>query len=295
MKSNIAIIGAGEIGSALGKILRQGGQRVALWDRRPGRVKGQRPFSQMVPAADFVFLCVPSWGLGDLLRALRPLLQKKTILVLLSKGLDPKTHQTTAELVPRLVPGAAFALLSGPMLAEELASGRGGAALVATKDLAVGKKVARLFVRSGLRLVWSSDLRGAALAGVLKNIYAMALGIAAGLKWGENRKGALTSQALVEMSAIISHLGGRPATAYGLSGLGDFIATGFSRYSANRQYGEQLVKKGSRCSQLEEGCVALPSLLKLLGPSAKKFPLLCALREVALQHRAAGRVFSKMI
>ena len=291
-KSNILIMGAGKIGSALEFLFNQAGRSVDKWDKDPKKVPGQKDLAQMSPAADFVFLCLPTKYVRDALQSLAPYIKKETILIPLAKGLEQKTALTLPEIINQALPKQPVGLLAGPMLAEELRDGHGGAAVIASVNAAWRERIAALFVGSDLRLFLSNDLRGVALASALKNIYAMAFGIAAGLEWGDNRRGWLLSACLWEMFDILPRLGGRPETALSLAGLGDLIATGSSPYSSNREFGRQLL--AGHCDARKEGCLAFPSLKSLLADDLKSYPVLTALDKIISQQSEAAAVFKAL-
>ena len=284
------IIGAGEIGGAIEFLLKETGKTVQKWDADPSKVLGQEPLERLIPKAQILFLCVPSWVLRDAMRSIKPFLKSRAIVVFLSKGLD-QGGKTVPELAEEMLPGQTFALLSGPMLAEEIKKGFGGAAVAASKSSKARRVMSELFAGSSLRVEASSDVRGVALASVLKNIYAVALGIADGLAWGGNKKGWLADQAIGEMEKIVPMLGGRAKSVLSPAGIADLIATGFSSYSSNRQGGDELVKSGICCKK-SEGFVSLPPLAARLGQQVSQFPLFSLLQRVFEQHEDAKAAFA---
>lgn len=293
MEEKIVIIGAGEIGQAIAKLFSKKGVEIELWDKDESKNPEQKPLAEIVPAADFLFLCVPSWVLRAALKSFSGFLKKETVIVSLAKGIEAGTLKTVPEMIGELAPRHQFALLAGPMLAEELIDGKGGRGVAAVESSSLFEKVKSLFQGTDLILEWSADVRGVALASVVKNIYAVGLGIADCLGWGGNAKGWLFSRAFREMVEIVSLLGGQPATVLGTAGLGDLTATGFSPYSRNRQTGDELVRTG-KCLVPGEGIVSLPSVLALLGEQKNKFPLLNVLAKVCLDGENAKKVFKDL-
>jgi glycerol-3-phosphate dehydrogenase (NAD(P)+) len=290
----VVIIGAGEIGRAIGKILHKKKIKPVFWDKDPSKVPNQKPLAEIIPGADFLFLAVPSWGIREAIINILPYLKKKTIVISLAKGIEAKTRKTTDELLKTVLPAnQKFALLSGPMIAEELTKGRAGAAVIAAEQKAACKKIAGLFKKTNLGIEYSNDLRGVALAGALKNIYAVLFGMADGLRWGDNQKGRLASTAVGEMAEIIKTLAGKKETAYGTAGLADLIATGYSPYSRNRQAGEKLVKTDKRCLK-SEGFSSLAPLINLLRKRKEQFPLLLALEQVVVKNRNPKKIIMTM-
>jgi glycerol-3-phosphate dehydrogenase (NAD(P)+) len=230
----------------------------------------------------------------DAVREMTPHLQKDASIISLAKGIERGSNKTMDALLAELLPSHAIALLGGPMLAAEFMQNLPGVGCVATEDPNVGAEIAELFSGTLLFLEQTSDVRGAALSGVLKNIYALGLGIASGLSWGNNQKGWYASRALFEMADIVELFGGKRETAYSLAGVGDLIATGFSSSSRNNRFGEELVKNGV-CNIQSEGCASLPAFSQMLKEKQKEYPLFAALEEVVLQRKDAQEQFGKLM
>lgn len=298
MKEKIVIIGAGEIGRAIEKVLSVKDLDVQIWDKDESKVAGQKPLAKIIPEADIVFLCVPSWAMRQAATETKPFLNKNTVIISLAKGLEESSKKTAYEILEEvLTKDMQIAILSGPMLAEELIQGKFAMGVVASKNIETFKKIEELFEGenpTSLHVEYSSDIRGVAFCGVLKNIYAVALGIADGLGLGSDVKGWLVSESIKEMQEIIRILGGKPETALGPAGVGDLITTGFSNYSSNHQIGGELVKTG-KYSKKSEGFVSLPSIIDLLDKSIKKFKLLNALNVSILQGKDIKKVFENII
>jgi glycerol-3-phosphate dehydrogenase (NAD(P)+) len=290
----VLAIGAGEIGRAISHLLLKRGLHVELWDRDPSRMTCHHTLEEMLPGADYVFLCVPSWALRAVATDIKAKgLNRQAVIVALSKGLEVKTGLGVAELLAETLPrGQKLALLAGPMLAEEIDQDLGAAAVAVSRDKAAREGLQRLFSGTGLRVETSADISGVSLASVLKNVYAVSLGIADGLGWGGNRKGWLASRAACEIKDVLVALKADPRTFYTAAGLADFIATGFSRYSRNHQVGDDLVHTGTFTVK-SEGVVALPSVIKRLGKNAKRYPLLTAIEAVVMKRRPAHVVFER--
>lgn len=291
----ICIIGVGEIGSALKKILEGKGLVIDCWDKDAARVPNQQSCNIIVPGADFLFLCTPAWAIRDALVHIIPSLSKNTIVISLAKGIDGHTKKTMDEVLGEMLPPKQpFSLLAGPMLAEELMQGMVGSGIAAATKMDISRKIHDLFRGTNLMIEYGKDIHGVALASILKNIYAIGLGMANGLGWGDNQKGWFCAVAVKEMSEIIEFLGGKKITAYGIAGLGDLIATGYSPYSRNQQIGNELVRTGS-CQIKSEGVLALPSILALLDKNKTRFLLLNALQKIIIDKQNAREVFQKIV
>ncbi len=312
MDNKVVIIGAGEIGRAIEKILQdKSGIMIELWDKDISKAPNQKPLTEIIPSADFLFLCVPTNAIRKVLNSILRFLNKKTLVISLSKGIEADTLKTAADILEELLfDKTQHALLFGPMLAEELVKGMPGIGVAAVKEQKVFTRIKTLFTGTNLLIEHSSDVRGVALTGVLKNIYAVGLGIGGALEFGGNLKGWLTQKAIKEIAEIIELLGGKKETAFGSAGLGDFVATGFSPYSSNRQAGEELVKTGKYLlkvnelrssprfanARASEGIVSLFPILKLLGENnIHKFSLLQALKKIILEGKNAKIIFEELL
>lgn len=279
----IVIIGKGKIGNAIADILRPKKVDIAFWDIVPEKLTEKCPLAEIVHDADFVFLCVPSFAVPQAVLEMKLCLPRRTtrgernrtIVVSLSKGIEKKSGATMDELLRGIIPRFAFALLSGPMLAEELSQSKGGAAVVASKDAGARNAVARLFEDTELHVSVSADIHGVALAGILKNIYAIVLGATDGMGSGYNAKGFLFGTAQSEMAKIIPLLGGARETVGIPALVGDLFATGMSPASNNHTFGAAICS-GTQCPEFplfSEGVVTAPFIAKRLGARARRFPL----------------------
>ncbi len=282
----IAIIGAGEIGSALGQMLKRRPElHIEYCDKDTAKSPLCKPVDQIVPMAQIVFLCVPSWATREALIDIKSHLNKHAIVVSLSKGIEAESGKTTADVLKEGLPKRQqYALLSGPMLAEELEAGYPGAGVVATDSKKTYEEVAHLFVHTRLALEMSKDVRGVALSGVLKNVFAIGLGLSDGLLLGSNAKGVFVVSAMHEMAGIVKALGGKAQTAFSDAGLGDLVATGSSPLSRNYSLGREIATTGKQTIK-SDGLVSLPAFEKLLGKKASQFPFFCAIRDIVLHHK----------
>lgn len=285
------MVGAGAMGSVLGQLI---GKRahVSYWDKEPGKVPNQRPLPELAAEADIVFLCVVARVIRDAAGAIRPHLKKSALVITIAKGMEANGLTVDGVLAETLSTHQPFGLLSGPMLADELRAGAGGAAVVATKNKKQYELVRQLFVGSGLLLDYSADVRATALSGVLKNIYALSLGIAHGLGWGKNRLGWLVAQSLREIALILTAYDEHPGAAFGDAALADLVTTGFSSTSRNFQTGQALANATGQ-PLVSEGSRALPLVLKKTRHQLKQLPVLAALEQCFIKNKAARMVFNQ--
>lgn len=290
----VAIIGAGEIGQAIGQVVRKNCSNVEFWDVDSSKVEAQRTIMEVLNGITVLFLCVPSWGMRKALQEIYPHLAPDTVVVSLAKGME-ETHKTMEELLTELLPsGQKVALLGGPMIAEEINKDLRGYAEIAAVEYDTYEKVAALFVDTNVLTSYSADVHGVAAAGVIKNIFTLAVGLEEYYDFGVNARGWLVTECLSEMEKIIAKLGGKPETARGLAGLGDFLATAFSKYSRNRQAIEGLASTGE-IKLHSEGMASLESLLYRLGGDTTDLPVLKALGMILLDQAKPKDVLNKLI
>jgi glycerol-3-phosphate dehydrogenase (NAD(P)+) len=279
---NILILGAGNLGQTLGDYVQKQGNEVVFWDIDAAKVPHGRPLEETVPVADFIFLCMPSFAVPSVLSQATSSLKPATIVVAFAKGLDAATGRTMAELLPELLPkDQPFVIVGGPMLATEIAAGENAAAVFASQSEDAAKSVADIFRSDVFAVEVSRDAVSVSFVGVLKNIYALGLGIVDGLELDGNAKGWIVSRALGEMLGIAEALDIDRSVILGTAGLADFVATGYSPYSRNRAVGHEIVKNG-KCNLKGEGFISIPPLMARLGPRAAEFPLLNTIKKIAI-------------
>jgi len=281
--AKITIIGAGELGRALGSVLRQ--HQLAYWDKDETRlrvvVSGELPdLPESMIEADFVFLCLSSWNLKEALAFLQPYWPRSAVAVIWSKGFDGPTKKLTHEIASKLLPPkVGLVSAGGAMLAEEIGAGRQGACLLVGED---APKVAELFAGTKISVRVSDDLDGLAWAGVLKNVYALGLGLAEGLGYSLAERAIVFGRMQIEAGRLIKILGGQRETWLAPEITADFLITSFSSDSLNHQIGFELGRFGPAEStgKISEGLMSLPPLLERLGSDQFKFPLLLKLADI---------------
>jgi glycerol-3-phosphate dehydrogenase (NAD(P)+) len=291
--SHILIVGAGRLGQSLGGYLRAKGDKISYWDIDPAKIVNERPLHEVVPLANFIFLCINSWDMRSALADAGTALQPRTVVVAFSKGIDAASGRTTGELMPELLPEhQPFAVVGGPMLAAEIEAGQYAAAVFASPDASIAEKAAELFRSPLFAVEVSRDAMSVSFAGVLKNIYAVGLGIADGLGLDGNAKGWIAARALNEMIAIADMIGADKKIILGTAGLADFIATAYSPHSRNRKVGDEIVKYG-KCNLKGEGTTSLPLLMARLGPKSAQCPLLHAIKRITIDCEPAKLIMEK--
>lgn len=284
---NLAVIGAGAWGTALGAVAALAGRKVTLWARESDVVDSINskhenarflPGVPLPPAivatadmgaaatADALLIGAPAQHLRDTLAALKPHLAARTPLVLCAKGIEHDTHKLMTEVLIECVPDCEPAILSGPSFAKDVARNLPTAVTIAAR-LDVARALQEAFGHLTFRPYASDDLTGVALGGAAKNVYAIACGIVSGMGLGESARAALLSRSFAELCRLGEAMGARSETLMGLSGLGDLVLTATSTSSRNYTFGldvgkgvsrEDLYKPGR---PLAEGVATAPALV----------------------------------
>jgi glycerol-3-phosphate dehydrogenase (NAD(P)+) len=230
--STVVVLGAGAWGSVLAALVTQAGHQSRLWSRR-----GDLSLAEALVDADVVVSAISMKGVAELAERVKIGLPAAAILVSATKGLDPASGRTPAQIWQATFPNHAIAVLSGPNLSKEIEQGLPTATVVSSRDSAAAKKVQAVFSSERFRVYTNQDPLGTELGGTLKNVIAIAAGVCDGLNLGTNAKSALLTRALAEVIRIGTHLGAQPETFFGLSGMGDLLATCSSALSRNYQVG----------------------------------------------------------
>lgn len=246
--ANLTILGSGAWGSALATLASANGHSVRIWSRR-----GELSLEAAVSEADVVLSAISMKGVAALVDRLQSLeIPQSTILITATKGLDPATTRTPSQIFQETFPNHPVVVLSGPNLSKEIDKKLPAATVVASQDEAVAETVQTLFASECFRVYTSPDPLGAELGGTLKNVMAIAVGVCDGLELGANAKAALITRAIPEVIRVGVHLGGQAETFFGLSGLGDMLATCTSALSRNYRVGYGLAQGKSLEQILEE-------------------------------------------
>lgn len=203
-------------------------------------LRATRSIEEATAAADVVVMAVPSRHFRSVLEQAAPFVRPSQPLISVAKGFEPESLLRMTEVTAHTLPGSPRAVLSGPNLAREIMAGYAAGAVVACADAAVAQHLQRIF-NSGLYRVYTThDVIGVEVAGALKNVIAIASGMADGVGVGDNTRALIVTRGLAELTRLGVAMGGEVATFAGLAGLGDLLATCMSPFSRNRYVGEQL-------------------------------------------------------
>lgn len=234
----IAILGSGAWGSALAGLARKRGHTVRVWSRQ-----GQLALSEAVAGANLIISAISMKGVPETIERLRSIaIPPDAILVSATKGLDPTTQLTASAIWQAAYPDQAIVVLSGPNLSEEIQQGLPATTVVASQNAAAAARVQTALSSERFRIYTNSDPIGTELGGTLKNVIAIAAGVCDGLNLGTNARSGLITRALSEIIRVGTQLGGQPETFFGLSGLGDLLATCTSSLSRNYRVGYGLAQ-----------------------------------------------------
>lgn len=262
---NVVVLGDGGWGTTLAILLQKNGHQVTLWGAFPeycayvAKSRLNKKFlpgvtiprgisitanlSEAVLCKDLIVLATPSMYLRGVLQELKKVsFSRKAAFLSIVKGIEVSTLKRMSEVIREELGSVKLAVLSGPTIAQELAHGMATTAVIASNDVTLRKQLQSVFMAEHFRVYTNSDVVGVELGGSLKNIIAIACGIADGLGFGSNAKAALLTRGLAEISRLGKAMGARTSTFSGLSGLGDLVTTCVSQQSRNRFVGEQIGK-----------------------------------------------------
>ena len=259
MKKKIAVLGAGSWGSALSLVLATNGHDVTLWsiaedeikmlqekhehvDKLPGvklpeSISYTTDMEEAVSGKEFLILAVPSVFTRSTAKCMAPYVKEGQIVVCVAKGIEEDTLMTLSEIVEQEIPVADVAVMCGPSHAEEVGRGLPTTVVAGAHKKATAEAVQDIFMNEVFRVYTSPDVLGMELGGSLKNVIALAAGMADGLGYGDNTKAALITRGITEMGRLALEMGAKYETLSGLTGIGDLIVTCESRHSRNRKAG----------------------------------------------------------
>jgi len=262
---NVAVIGAGSMGTAVSILLAGNGHIVRMWSpfkeevdmintyreqkyklpgaKIPDMVTCTVSLQEALEGSDLIILVVPSHTVRQSAINISEYINGSQIIACFSKGIEEETYLRMSEVIKQEIPSARVVAMSGPCHAEELAFGIPSAYVAASLDMEAAEFVQDVLMSKTFRVYTNPDVVGVELGGAIKNVIALCAGISDGLGFGDNTKAALMTRGIREMSRIGEAMGARPETFAGLSGIGDLIVTCTSMHSRNRRAGI-LIGKG---------------------------------------------------
>lgn len=291
-KLHLGIVGHGAWGSALAGLAHQAGHSVLAWSRDPVTSPTDYPITNTLSdlaACPHLIVAIPSAALAAVLAEMQQASLTPTTLISATKGLDQTTGKVLSTLYDQYFPNATQAVLSGPNLAHEIASGLSAAASLYCPAQS-WPTLQTLFNPQSLRLYHCTDQIGIQIGGALKNIIAIATGYCHGAKLGQNMQALIMTRGLHEMMRLGIHLGAKAETFAGLSGMGDTILTCTSHSSRNFRFGQMLTNGHSVADALNEigtveGVSTARSLVKLLQSHPVDLPICTAVIQMVTQNQ----------
>jgi len=318
----VAVIGAGSWGTTVASVVAPNASTV-LWARNaelvaamsstrrndrylpdaplPDNLEFTASLKEAVSSADVVVMGVPSHGFRDVVSEAAQFVRPWVPVVSLSKGLERSSLKRMSEVVADEMPGHPVAVLTGPNLAKEIMAGQPAAAVVAIDDTTIAQELQKVFSRPALRVYTNPDVVGSEIAGVAKNVIAIASGMAAGMGFGDNTRASIITRGLAEMTRLGMAMGGEGLTFAGLAGMGDLIATCSSTQSRNNQVGLRLGRGETieaimeSMTMVAEGVKSSPSVLDLARRHDVEMPITEQVVAVCHQGRSAVDAMSLLM
>ena len=322
MEIRVSVIGAGSWGTTVAALACRNAPTL-LWARRPElaeqinrdhencdylpgfplphSLRATADLEEAVNHADLLVMGVPSLGFRDALEAVKPYLRPWVPVISLAKGLEVGTRLRMSEVIAEVLPGRPIGVLTGPNLAKEILAGHAAATVIAMDDDNVARAVQGIFQGDLFRVYLNEDIVGCELGGVLKNVVAIAAGMAEGLGAGDNTRAAVITRGLSEMSRLGIGLGGQPLTFSGLAGMGDLVATCMSHQSRNRHVGHRLGEGQTideittAMNMVAEGVKTSKVVMELAREHGITMPIAAEVEAVCHQGRTAAEAYAGLL
>ena len=321
--SKVSVIGAGSWGSALACVLHDNGHEVTLWsiveseiemlkschehkDKLPGVILPENMIftSDLVEAVqdkEMLVLAVPSPYTRSTASLLASVVSKGQIIVNVAKGIEEDSLMTLSEIITEIIPQANVAVMSGPSHAEEVGRRIPTTCVVGSKDKETAKYVQNAFMNKVFRVYISPDVLGIELGGALKNVVALAAGIADGLGYGDNTKAALITRGISEISRLGVIMGGKAETFAGLTGIGDLVVTCASMHSRNRKagiligQGKSMQEAMDEVKMVVEGVYSAKAALALAKKYNVQMPIIEVVNKILFNDMPANKAVEELM
>ncbi len=322
MAMRVAVLGAGSWGTTVGHLCAHNAPTL-LWSRdaavadainerhvNPRYLEGYElhhdlrassDLVHVVAQADLLVMGIPSASFRDVLIDARPHLRPRVPVVSLTKGLELGSGKRMTQLIDEEVPGRPNGVLTGPNLAKEILAGDAAAAVVAFTNIKIAETMQEIFSSQLFRVYSSTDVIGCEIGGALKNVIALAAGMAEGLGTGDNTRAAVMTRGLAEVTRLGVALGGQPETFAGLAGMGDLLATCMSPQSRNRTFGERIAaglsveEVQAELNQVAEGVKSAPIVVELARHYGVAMPIAEQMRACVEDGRSALQAYAGLV
>ena len=323
--TKISVIGSGGWGIALTILLHKNGHDLTIWsfDKKeaeelkktrqnktklpnillPEDIKVTDDLKEAVDDKDILILAVPSKAIRSVSKSLKDIIKDNQIIVNVAKGLEEDTLKTMTDIIEEELKGKKpqVAVLSGPSHAEEVGKGIPTTCVVSAHNKELTLYLQNIFMNPSFRVYTSPDMLGVEIGGALKNVIALAAGIADGLNYGDNTKAALITRGIKEISALGVAMGGEQSTFYGLTGLGDLIVTCASMHSRNRRagillgQGKTLDEAIKEVNMVVEGVYSAKSALMAAKKYNVEIPIIEQVNAVLFENKNAAEAVNELM
>ena len=321
--AKVGVIGAGSWGIALTKLLHTNGNEVTVWsivedeinmlrekhenvDKLPGVKLSEdiiftTDLKETAADKEVLVLAVPSVFTRSTAKSMASFVQEGQIIVCVAKGIEENTLMTITDVVKQEIPKADVAVMCGPSHAEEVGIGLPTTVVAGAESRETAEKIQDLFMNEVFRVYTSPDMLGMELGGSLKNVIALAAGMADGLGYGDNTKAALITRGISEISGLASAMGAKMETLYGLTGIGDLIVTCASRHSRNRKAG-MLIGQGYTMEEatkevhmVVEGIYSAKAALALAKKYQVTLPIIEEVNQVLFENKPVQEAVKELM
>lgn len=321
--ADVAIIGAGSWGIALAKVLHTNGNKVTVWSivedeitmlkekhehvqklpgvKLPEDMEFTTDLESAVSGKAYLILAVPSVFTRSTAKSMAPFVKEGQIIVCVAKGIEEETLMPLTDIVEQEIPQAEVAVMCGPSHAEEVGIGLPTTVVAGAKKRVVAEGIQDIFMNNVFRVYTSPDVLGMELGGSLKNVIALAAGMADGLGYGDNTKAALITRGMFEMNKLAVTMGAKQETLNGLTGIGDLIVTCESKHSRNRKAG-MLIGQGYTMQQamdevkmVVEGVYSAKATIALAKKYGVDMPIIEEVNKVLFEDKPAKEAVNDLM
>ncbi len=321
--SKVVVLGAGQWGTTMAQVLCDAGNHVLMWGRSqelvdevnekhtnskyldesvlPLGLRATTSLNEAFEYSNIYVLAVPAQTLRENLNAWKSMAQPNALFISTLKGIEVSTMSRMTEIISEVMETENIAIITGPNLANELVLRQPAGAVAAAASLPIAEKVQQLFTTPYYRVYTSVDVLGCELAGAIKSVIALAVGISIGMGYGENTQAMLITRGLNEVARLCAAHNADPLSAAGLAGMGDLVASCGSALSRNRTFGEVLGKSGSmevaklQVAKTVEGVASSNAILEIAHRVGIEVPVIEAVADVVSGSLSPERALDRLM
>ena len=321
--SKVSVFGAGAWGSTMAQVLSDAGNEVLLWGRNadviteinsahtnvkylashtlPENIKATTDLKDAFDFSDTYVLAIPAQQLRTTLQEWKPYFSSDSIIVSTLKGIEISTQMRMTEVIEDVLGPHKVALITGPNLADELVLRQPAGAVAAAPTIELAESIRNLFRTPYYRVYTSIDVMGCELAGAIKSVIALAVGISIGMGFGENTQAMLITRGLNEVARLCAAHGSDPLSAAGLAGMGDLVASCGSPLSRNRTFGEAIGRTGSmqearlQVAKTVEGVASAGAVVEIAHRVGVEVPVIEAVAEIVSEQLSPAAALQKLM